>query len=250
MDGRVIRSTWSLRAAAGLSLALFATDGRAASTALSCDIAAAKAESDWNLPAGILSAVGTVESGRAGPAGTAPWPWTINAAGRGTYHETKEEAVATVLTIMERGFPYIDVGCFQVDIAYHAGVFRSLDEAFDPERNAQAAARILLTQRMNSADWGTAIARYHSATPALGSAYLERVRRVLPMAKLRAQSAQEAPPVEPAALQVVPLSAPGLPAVIYARPLTGKHIEPQIIRMARDYPQHVAGAPPQRARIP
>ena len=250
MDGRVVRSVWLLRAAAGLSLALVATECWAASTELSCDIAAAKAESDWNLPAGILSAVGTVESGRPGPAGTAPWPWTINAAGRGTYHETKEDAVASVLTIMERGFPYIDVGCFQVDIAYHAGVFRSLDEAFDPEHNAQAAARILLTQRMNSADWSTAVARYHSATPALGSAYLERVRRVLPMARLRAKSAQDAPPVVPVASQVVPFSTSKLPAVIYARPLTGKHAEPQIIRMVTDYPRQVTGSAPQRPGIP
>lgn len=250
MDGRVIRSTW-LYAAVSFNLVLIATECFAAPTELSCDIAAAKAESDWNLPAGILSAVGTVESGRPGPAGTAPWPWTINAAGRGTYHETKEDAVATVLTIMARGFPYIDVGCFQVDIAYHAGVFRSLDEAFDPEHNAQAAARILLTERMNSADWSTAVARYHSATPALGSAYLDRVRRALPMARLRAQSARNTPPVEPVVIPVAPSStASKLPAVIYTRPLTGKHVEPQVIRMVRDYPRQVAGVGPQRAGIP
>jgi hypothetical protein len=218
----------------------------AAATEQSCDAAAAKAESDWNLPAGILSAVGAVESGRAGPRGTAPWPWTINAAGHGTYHETKEDAVATVLTIMARGFPYIDVGCFQVDLAYHAGVFRSLDEAFDPDHNAQAAARILLTQRVNSSDWGTAVARYHSATPELGSAYLERVRRALPSARLRVLSAQDDAVVEQAAAQItVPPTAPKLPTVIYARPATGSRIEPQMVRIGTHLPQHAPAPLPQ-----
>ena len=222
-----------MRVAAGISIAILAgAQSVAAQTELSCDLAAAKAESDWNLPPGILSAVGAVESGRAGPAGTAPWPWTINAAGRGTYHETKEEAVATVLTIMARGFPYIDVGCFQVDIAYHPGVFRSLDEAFDPDHNAQAAAQILLTQRINSADWGSAVARYHSATPALGSAYLERVRRAMPMARMRAQAAKYPSTDDQTVVQVLsPSTSVKLPVVIYTRPLAGEPHQPPMVRM-------------------
>ncbi len=217
-----------------------------APTELSCDVAAAKAEIDWNLPAGILSAVGAVESGRAGPAGTAPWPWTINAAGHGTYHETKADAVATVLAIMAQGFPYIDVGCFQVDLAYHAGVFRSLDEAFDPDRNAQAAARILLTHRINSADWSTAVARYHSATPELGSAYLERVRRALPTARMRARSARDnsfAAQSEPDAKP--PSAGVTLPVVIYGRALSSRLPQPQIIRIGPDRPMRVAAATTQ-----
>ena len=229
-----------------MSLALSAgTACVAAPAELSCDIAAAKAESDWNLPAGILSAVGSVESGRAGLAGTAPWPWTINAAGHGTYHETKEDAVAAVLTIMARGFPYIDVGCFQVDLAYHAGVFRSLDEAFDPDHNAQAAARILLTHRVNSADWGTAVARYHSATPELGSAYLERVRRALPNAKLRAMTAQDDPAASPPLAQAVAPATTKLPTVIYARPAADTRVGPQIIHIAGAKPANVTTALPQ-----
>ena len=197
-----------------------------------------------------MSAVGAVESGRTGPTGTTPWPWTINAAGRGTYHDTKEAAVATVLTIMARGFPYIDVGCFQVDLAYHAGVFRSLDEAFDPDHNAQAAARILLTQRASSADWDTAVARYHSATPLLGRAYLERVRRALPSARLRVMPTQDSPVAGPGGAQIVALpTAPKLPTVIYARPLTGVRIEPQIVRMGPEHPMRVVAASAQLETI-
>ncbi len=178
-----------------------------------------RAERDWNLPAGILSAVGTVESGRAGRSGIAPWPWTINAGGRGFHHDTKGDSIATVLAIMETGFAFIDVGCFQVDLAYHAGVFRSLDEAFDPDHNAQAAARILLTNRMNSPDWSTAVARYHSATPAYGTPYLAKVRNVLATATNRALAAQARaglePPEPPKPAEIAPAK---LPTVIYGLP--------------------------------
>lgn len=241
------RAAWLRRITMGVGIAVVAgAAGVVSPTERSCDIAAAKAETDWNLPPGILSAVGTVESGRAGPAGTAPWPWTINAAGRGTYHETKGDAVATVLTIMAQGFPYIDVGCFQVDLAYHPGVFRSLDDAFDPDQNAQAAARILLTQRINAADWGTAVARYHSATPELGNAYLDRVRRALPMARLRAQTATNPPATIEASIQRMPQpSATKLPVVIYERPVAGKRVQPQMVRMDSRKPIYLAADPPQ-----
>lgn len=195
-------------------LVAWSTEGLAASAETSCDIAAARAERDWNIPSGVLSAVGSVESGRMGRTGRAPWPWTINAAGRGTFHDNKGDAIATVLAIMLRGFPYIDVGCFQVDIAYHAGVFRSLDEAFDPEKNAQAAAMILLTERSRSPDWDTAIARYHSATPGLGSAYLDKVRNALPSAKLRALTAQ-AEAVTSSVEPTLQSERSSLPVVIY-----------------------------------
>ena len=200
-------------------------------------MAALKAEHDWNLPPGILSAVGTVESGRSGRAGVAPWPWTINAAGHGAYYENKGDAVASVLTIMARGFPYIDVGCFQVDIAYHPGVFRSLDEAFDPDRNAQAAARILFTNRTTAPDWSTAVARYHSAVPELGSPYLRRVRDVLPTATMRALSAQAQVALLPI-IATAPLFTPGkLPIVIYGLPSTATP-EPVRHSARRDHRNH------------
>lgn len=212
MPGRI-----AINACLALALLVaWSTQGLAASAETSCDVAAARAERDWNIPSGVLSAVGSVESGRKGRTGLAPWPWTINAAGRGTFHDNKGDAVATVLAIMLRGFPYIDVGCFQVDIAYHAGVFRSLDEAFDPEKNAQAAAMILLTERSRSPDWDTAIARYHSATPGIGSAYLARVRSALPSAKLRALTAQaEAEAVASDIGPKLPSERRPLPVVIY-----------------------------------
>lgn len=238
-------SSVALRCAALAGLLVLAALSRpvaAQSPGHVCDAAAAKAERDWNVPAGILSAVGTVESGRAvGPLGAAPWPWTINAAGHGSYFASKEDAIASVLALMERGYPFIDVGCFQIDLAYHPGVFRSLDEAFDPERNAQAAAQILAAERLRAPDWSTAVARYHSATPGLGGPYLERVRAALPGAKLRAVTAEfmlgatVADLPNPQATDHAARTT-RLPTVIYFSPMPPNGREPQVIRFGPTLP--------------
>jgi soluble lytic murein transglycosylase-like protein len=72
----------------------------------------------------------------------------------------------------------IDVGCLQVNLMYHPEAFASLEAAFDPRGNANYAARFLNSLYGGSKDWASAIAAYHSETPALGDAY-----RVLVMAR-------------------------------------------------------------------
>jgi NAD(P)-dependent dehydrogenase (short-subunit alcohol dehydrogenase family) len=147
-----------------------------------CERAARQAERDWHLPQGVLAAIGLVESGRRAPAGAFPviWPWTINAEGQGFYQPTKAAAVGMVRALQRRGVRVIDVGCFQVDLFYHPYAFSSLEEAFDPEANARAAARILSLRRLGSTGWDGAIAAYHSAVPLFGAAYLQKVRAVWP----------------------------------------------------------------------
>jgi hypothetical protein len=145
-----------------------------------CGMAAARAERDWQLPTGLLAAVGIVESGRRAPTGVGPiiWPWTINAEGRGFYQPTKAAAVGMVRSLQLRGVKVIDVGCFQVDLFYHPYAFTSLEEAFDPDANARAAAGILSRGRLGSTGWDGAIAAYHSASPLLGVAYMRKVHAV------------------------------------------------------------------------
>jgi hypothetical protein len=147
-----------------------------------CAKAAGQAERDWSLPQGLLAAIGLVESGRRVPAGTFPiiWPWTINAEGQGYYQPSKAAAVGMVRDLQRRGARVIDVGCFQVDLFYHPYAFASLEEAFDPEANARAAARILSLERLGSTGWDGAIAAYHSAAPLFGATYLQKVRAVWP----------------------------------------------------------------------
>lgn len=136
---------------------------------LSCSVAGRTAEVRYGIPTGMLDAIGRVESGR-GSAG-APWPWTVNAGGTGRFFETSADAAAWVAEMQGRGVRLIDVGCFQMDLFWHPGVFASVADALDPVRNAEEAARFLADLHRQTGDWPAAVARYHSANPGLGIAY-------------------------------------------------------------------------------
>jgi hypothetical protein len=180
-----------------------------------CDRAAAHAELAWHLPAGLLSAIGVVESGRGG-LGTlrpVPWPWSINADGRGYFLSGKAAAIAMVQGLQAAGRRAIDVGCFQVDLFYHPEAFASLELAFDPDINAEAAARILARARFGGNSWDAAIALYHSASPIRGAGYLSQVRAAWPWVRTHGgmDHAVYAVLLSPAARQVrviTPVDAP------------------------------------------
>jgi Transglycosylase SLT domain len=145
-----------------------------------CTAAIAAAERTVDIPSGLLEAIGQVESGRANPIdGTIrPWPWTINAGGAGYFFATKMEAVIAAAAWQGRGIASIDVGCLQVDLAYHPTAFASLEDAFDPVTNATVAAgflRLLFTQ---TGSWPAAVAAYHSQTHQVGAAYQSKVLAV------------------------------------------------------------------------
>jgi len=79
--------------------------------ATDCVAAATAAEQIAGLPAGLLLAVGQVESGRRNP-GTGsiePWPWSANFAGAGHYFAALQEAVAWVAAQQALGGRSIDV---------------------------------------------------------------------------------------------------------------------------------------------
>jgi hypothetical protein len=145
-----------------------------------CETAVTTAEFVNRLPPRMLGAIALTETGRADAASgrVRPWPWTINAEGAGQFFDTRQAAIAAVEALQARGVQSIDVGCLQVNLMYHPDAFASLNEAFDPRGNANYAARFLNALYAGSKDWPSAIAAYHSETPALGDAY-----RVLVMAR-------------------------------------------------------------------
>ncbi len=145
-----------------------------------CDAAGLQAERRLGLPPGLLRAIGVVESGRRDPrSGTVkPWPWTIDAAGRGEVFEAKADALARTRALLDRHVTSIDIGCFQINLAAHPEVFQSLEEGFDPSANAEAAATLLSRLHDSTGTWDAAVAHYHSATPPLGAAYRDRVASI------------------------------------------------------------------------
>lgn len=145
-----------------------------------CGAAIATAERANGLPAGLLAAIARVESGRADPASGAirPWPWTVDAGGAGHFFATKAAAVAAAESLEARGAAAIDVGCLQVDLAFHPAAFASLEEAFDPLANALYAGHFLRSLFAASGDWAAAAAAYHSQTQAIAAPYREKVLAV------------------------------------------------------------------------
>ncbi len=149
---------------------------------LQCRAAIEAAERQGGIPPHLMAAIGRVESGRRDDATgrVDPWPWSINAAGLDHVYQTKGEAIAAVRAFQTAGVRSIDVGCMQVSLLFHPDAFASLDDAFDPARNAAYAARFLAELRAQTGSWQTATAWYHSATPELGADYQRRVMAVLP----------------------------------------------------------------------
>ncbi len=142
-----------------------------------CRQAVVAAERQAGIPADLLWSIALVESGRwdREAHAKAAWPWTINAEGRGSFHADKEAAIAEVVALQAEGVRSIDVGCMQVNLRHHPDAFASLDAAFDPATNAAYAASFLRALYAETGSWEAAAGRYHSATPALGEAYLARV---------------------------------------------------------------------------
>ncbi|CAA9264311.1 MAG: GH23 [uncultured Craurococcus sp.] len=170
-----------------------------------CEAAIATVEREAGLPPRLLAAIARVESGRRDPAtGTVePWPWTINAEGRGSFFPDKAAAVAAVRSLQAQGMRSIDVGCMQINLRYHPNAFASLEEAFDPLANARYAARFLNELKSTRADWMAAAAAYHSQTPEYAEPYRARIAA--------AWSQEQARPATPAPQVALPAFRPVQP---------------------------------------
>jgi hypothetical protein len=149
------------------------------------------------LPPNRLIAIALTESARADPATghVDPWPWSINVEGQDHIFESKADAVAAVRALQANGTKSIDVGCMQINLAYHPAAFATLEQAFDPRANAAYAVSFLDDLRQRTGSWDAATAAYHSATPELGEPYRARVMQMEQAeAKAPAAPAEQAAP--------------------------------------------------------
>lgn len=151
-----------------------ATDDRAIiAGAKLCTNYLPRQERQYGIPVHLLAAIATTESGRYQKqlGMSLPWPWTINVEGRGYFYDSKEEAVAAVKELQERGIKSIDIGCMQVNLHHHPNAFSSVEEAFDPAYNIAYAAQFLKKNFDDEGSWRKATADYHSHTPVFGEPY-------------------------------------------------------------------------------
>lgn len=142
-----------------------------------CAAAVAEQESRSGIPRRLLTAISLIESSRWDPeSGTgAAWPWTVTAEGKGRFFPTKAAAIAAVRRLQAQGVTSIDVGCMQVNLHYHPDAFASLDEAFDPDRNAAYGAKFLTDLKRDHGSWRRAVQHYHSSTPDRRIPYQQKV---------------------------------------------------------------------------
>ncbi len=134
-------------------------------------------EREYGIPAHLLAAIASTESGRfhRGLGLTIPWPWTINAEGKGYFFNTKDEAIAYTQKLLASGMRSIDVGCMQVNLRHHPEAFSNLEQAFEPRYNVAYAANFLRRNFDDLGSWKAAAAAYHSRTPEFGTRYVGKV---------------------------------------------------------------------------
>ncbi|MCW9044933.1 MAG: transglycosylase SLT domain-containing protein [Alphaproteobacteria bacterium] len=130
-----------------------------------------------HIPKNLLTAISIAESGRwdKEKKEIIAWPWTVTAKGKGNYYPSKSTAIRAVKELKAQGIKNIDVGCMQINLYYHPDAFDSLDEAFDPQSNAEYSASFLKRLFKSNGSWNQATAYYHSGTPEKGMRYKERV---------------------------------------------------------------------------
>ena len=136
-------------------------------------------ERKHGIPKYLMLAVSATETGRWSKAAgmLLPWPWTINAEGKGQFFATKHEAVTAVQRLREQGVRSIDVGCMQVNLHHHGHAFTSINQAFDPAYNTAYAAKFLKQNYQETRSWRKATAAYHSRTRQRGQNYFAKVRK-------------------------------------------------------------------------
>jgi hypothetical protein len=133
------------------------------------------AQTRYGIPDNLLLAIGIQEAGRNVNGALTVWPWTANSLGKGKFFGSKQALEAWVRQTQANGTQSIDVGCMQVNQKWHAKQFTSLEDATDPARNVDYAARFLRGLYAQTRDWWQAAGRYHSSTDSYKELYLQKL---------------------------------------------------------------------------
>jgi len=123
-----------------------------------CEAEMVGAASKYDVPLGVLYAVGMTESGRKGSL----HPFALNIEGRTVFAATADEALKVFATARKKGAKLIDLGCMQINHHYHGREFGSAREMLDPAQNVTYAAKFLKHLRRREGSWTMAVARYHA----------------------------------------------------------------------------------------
>ncbi len=137
-------------------------------------------EKRFNIPKDLLHSISLRESAKKHSNSNLVivWPWTVNVGGQGYYFNNKRDAVKFTKNQLASGATNIDVGCMQINLKYHPNAFTSLEQAFSPRSNVAYGAKFLSEKYIQHGDWISAVGNYHSADPARGRKYRQRVGQI------------------------------------------------------------------------
>ncbi|MHC5307641.1 transglycosylase SLT domain-containing protein [Bartonella sp. LJL80] len=123
-----------------------------------CEAEMINASKRYDVPLGILYAVGLTETGHK----ESLQPYALNIDGKAVFAKNETEALRIFQTAKRRGAKLIDVGCMQINHYYHGERFPSVAAMFKPHMNVDYAARFLKELHVREGSWTMAVARYHA----------------------------------------------------------------------------------------
>ncbi len=112
----------------------------------------------YDIPVGVLFAVGLAETGRSGSL----QPYALNVAGKAVFPSSRRAAIELFRRHYDQGERLIDIGCMQINYRYHEKKFAGLESMLNPGENVAYAARFLAELRRREGSWAMAVARYHA----------------------------------------------------------------------------------------
>ena len=118
-------------------------------------IAAAK---KYDIPVGVLYAVGLAETGHRGSL----QPFALNIAGKAVFPTSLGDALSEFQRYYDQGERLIDIGCMQINFRYHGNRFSDVESMFNPAANVAYAAKYLAELKKSQGSWAMAVARYHA----------------------------------------------------------------------------------------
>ena len=133
------------------------------------------------VPTSILYAMSQAESGQLRGGLFAPWPWTLNIAGKAHRYATRQAMFEGLMAALGTGEMMIDVGPMQINWYWQYPAMGSPWRITDPAVNIKLGAQILKTHYNRSGDWWDAVGRYHRPADSpqdrlIADKYRQRVR--------------------------------------------------------------------------
>ncbi len=116
------------------------------------------AAAKYDVPLGVLYAVGLTESGHK----ESLQPYAMNLAGKAFFAKNLADALREFDEATAEGIVLIDVGCMQINHHFHGDRFPSVAAMFEPHANVEYAAKFLKNLRRKEGSWTLAVARYHA----------------------------------------------------------------------------------------